>query len=57
LSVANFSSGRKADGFEGSVELLAEPDVVLIDRGLVVWRSAKGTHDTGKQRFDNLVTG
>jgi hypothetical protein len=35
--------------------LLAEPDVVLIDRGLVVWRSAKGTHDTGKQRFDNLV--
>src|SRR5215469_12438673 len=53
--VANFSRRRKADGFKGSVEFLAEPDVVLIDRGLVLWRSAKGTHDTGKQRFDDLV--
>src|SRR6516165_1364794 len=43
------------DGFKGSVELLAEPDVVLIDRGLDFGRPSKGTHNTGKQRFDDLV--
>jgi hypothetical protein len=46
-----FPSRRKTDGFKGSVEFLAEPDVVLIDRVLVLWHSAKGTHNTGKQRF------
>ena len=28
---------------------------MLIDRGLDLGRSAKGTHDTGKQRLDDLV--
>jgi hypothetical protein len=28
---------------------------VLIDRSLDLGRSAKGTHDTGKQRLDDLV--
>src|SRR5262249_62150338 len=53
--LVSFSSRRKPDGFKGSVELLAEPDVMLIDRGLVLWGWAKGTHDSSKQRFDDLV--
>src|SRR5262249_25618742 len=53
--LANFSSRRKADGFKGSVEFLAEPDVVLIVRALVLWRSTEGTHNPGKQRFDDLL--
>jgi hypothetical protein len=28
---------------------------MLIDWGLDLGRSAEGTHDTGKQRFDDLV--
>jgi hypothetical protein len=51
----SFSSRREADGFKGSVELLAKPDVVLIDRGLDFGCSYKGTHDTSKERFDHLV--
>jgi hypothetical protein len=49
-----FSSRREADGFKGSVELLAKPDIVLIDRGLDFGCSYKGTHDTSKERFDHL---
>jgi hypothetical protein len=42
---SSFSSRCEADSFKGSVELLAEPDAVLIDRGLDFGRSAKGSHD------------
>jgi hypothetical protein len=50
-----FIEPARAQGFKGSVELLAEADVVLIDRGLGLGRWAKGTDDTGKQRLDDLV--
>jgi len=41
----DFSSRRKPNGFKGSVELLAEPNVMLIDWGQHFGRSTKGTYD------------
>ena len=38
-----------------SVELLAQPIVMAIDRALDLGRPAKAPHDTGKPRFDRLV--
>jgi hypothetical protein len=40
---------------KGSVKLLVEPDVVLIDRGQDFGPSTKGTYDTSEQRLDDLV--
>ena len=49
------SGGCQADGFKGSMEFLAERDVMLI-QGIVDfgWATAR-THDAGQQRLDDLL--
>ena len=57
-SPASFSSRRQPNRYKSPVELLAEPDVVLIDLGVDLGRSVKGTHDTvGILRADWPPTG
>ena len=47
------SGGGEADGLKGSVEFLAQCDVMLVQR--VFRPRAAGPDDTGQQRLDDLL--
>ena len=47
--------GCQADGFKGSMEVFAQPDVVLIQGGGSFGWAATRTRDAGQQRLDDLL--
>src|SRR5437588_5299162 len=55
-SVACCSGGCQADGFKGSIEFLAQRDVMLIQGVADFGWATAWTHDAGQQRLDDLLT-
>src|SRR5437016_13372926 len=54
-SVACCSGGCQADGFKGSIEFLAQRDVMLIQGVTDFGWATAWTHDAGQQRLDDLL--
>ena len=49
------SGGGKADGLKGSMEFLAQCDVVFVQSGGVFWPRAQGAYDASQQRLNDLL--